>query len=147
MPSEATKKRNKAIYVSIWIFSIVVWVFYTSFAVSYASEHDHSGLYTFNFYMLMILALFIIMQTGLFFLSFRRIRNVRKHLRSQKNSLQIRRAQNLAASFVITLFLMMCLSILGLYTQGYFTVLAVVSNALSAAFYYILLVLFFVILT
>lgn len=147
LPSEATIKRNKAIYISIWIFSIIVWVFYTSFAASYASKNDRTGLFAFNFGMSVILALLIFMQTTLFFLSFRRIRNVRKHLRSQKNALQIRRAQNLAASFLITLFTLMLLSVLNLYTQGYFTTLAIVSGALTSAVYYILLVLFFVILT
>ena len=80
LPTESVKRRNKLIYLSIWGISFVIWISYSLFAWYMSTQDDIDLLWKTNFGIRVILALFVILFTILFYQSHRRIVHVQKTL-------------------------------------------------------------------
>ena len=71
-------------YLSIWALSIIIWIFYSVFAYIF-HKTDRESLWTFNFIIRVVMALFVILHTTLFYLSYRRIAKVQETLTHEAN--------------------------------------------------------------
>lgn len=76
LPSEAKKTRNMRIYVSIFAVSIFFWIFYSTFITVLYAKKKSSFIEKLNFAFLVIIAVFLMLSTGMFCLSYVRITKV-----------------------------------------------------------------------
>jgi len=89
----------------------------------------------------------LLVHTVLFFLSYRRIRKVRKASQSVKNSPLLKFAQQIAGSFVWCIVLSSLFQFFDLYTKGTFGTIAIINDFLMSLDYMVLYALFFLILS
>ena len=114
LPSEASKRRNKIVYIAIVAVCIVTWFVY-SFLATYtefvddhffnSSEDDHS-IVMINFCFMILLACFFTVSTVLFFKSFRAIKKVRRVSKNENNSRYIEHQHYITASLLLAILLM-----------------------------------------
>ena len=147
LPTESVKRRNKKIYFSIWGLSFVIWICYSLFGYYMSTQDDIALLWKTNFGIRVLLAMFVILFTMLFYLSHRRIVCVQKTLTHQANQRVLNFMKRTTMSFVICLVGLTILECIGLITQGYYGVYAIISNSLTSIDYIILESLYFIILT
>ena len=148
LPSEKKKKRKRILYASIWALNIIYFIIYvTTSEVMEEMDNSLSRLNTLNFYCFVICTFLILVQTVLFYLSFNRIRQVRKACANEKNSRPLQFAQRISGVIVFILLIFNSCEVVFTIAQGYYTLVSTMSFIALSILYFTVCVLHFVIIS
>ena len=78
------------IYIMLWTLTMALWIFYSIFAIIFGTENDTESQWLFNYIIKIIMTVFIMLHTSMFYMSYRRIVILRQTLTHSENKVVLR---------------------------------------------------------
>ena len=125
LPNENTRRRQKIILIAVWSVASVNWIVFTVVNVHYTETQQFELLWNFNFGEDVFLAIMIGLTLYYFGNSSMNIRRLYKMIDNEKNTKTLNYLKNFTGIAFLVQSIYLLFQILGIFTQGYYGVLAI----------------------